>query len=355
MIDIQKFQNLFSKPSVTSLDKKIFKLLKAKTPPESLFNEIKNHSDTEGVSRFLFNSGLCKVLLFYSLMLLKNKHEVSWHYVIKVFIKYNIYPSEKELIKALFHKFLKKNKYYSLFACEEWGNVSPEFQQMRNVFIDKLETMNVSEEKKLLEQLAFVQAKQMMEDEEEIINQLIILNPANESYRELKKDLDEKKALFIIKEYKKSQSHFKKTKQPVLKHEVMSKNWEAGILEMSKSNPSDTKELALFLCFCDNLNLAVHLLEKHISALDDYWYYIDWTLETKQFSKGLNVINYIESSKDFYHFDSVELLYKKAQFLYGLGKEDKAIEYLYSISQFYPDYKNINYLLVKWSKNASVK
>jgi len=214
--------------------------------------------------------------------------------------------------------------------------------------------MNISEEKKLLEQLDFAKAQEMIEDEEEIISQLILLNPANQSYRDLKKDLDEKKVLLVINEYKKTEK-FKKKEPAHFKPNLMSQYWENKILEMSKNKPSHTKELSLFLYFCNNVKLAVDLLENHITQIEDYWYYIDWTLETKQFSKGLSVISYIESSKDFYHFDSVELLYKKAQFLYGLGKEDKAIEYLHSIIQFYPDYKNINDLLSKWSKSASLK
>ena len=355
MIDVKKIQSLFSSPKITSLDKKIFKLLKEKVPPQVIFKEIRNHSDTEGVSKFLFNSGLYKALIIYSLKLLKDKKEVSWHYVIKVFIKHNLYPSEKDIMKTFFHSFLKHKPHYSLFACEQWGKLSPEFQQMSDVFLDKLEALNISEEKKLLEQLAFVKAKDMIKDEEEIIAQLITINPANQDYRDLQKDLDEKKALLVISDYKKSQKH-KPTQWLSSNERVMSKKWEDKILEMSENQPSCTKALSLFSCFANNVKLAFRLLEKYIekpfSQPEDCWYYIDWALRTKQFTKGLNVINQIEKRKEFYHFDSVELLYKKAQFLYGLGKEDEAIEHLHSITQLYPDYKNSQYLLSQWSKNA---
>lgn len=354
MIDIKKSRNIFSKRSASKLDGRIFKLLKNNTSPENIFREIKNNSDTEGVSRFLFNSGLHNTLFLYNLKLLKEKQEVSWHYVIKILIKYKIYPAEKELIEALFHTWLKKSRYFALFSCEEWGQASPEFEQMKNVFIEELETANISEEKELLNQLAFIQAQEMIEDEEEIIQQLIRLNPANQEYRSLKKELDEKKAFLIIQEHKKSQDSSKLIKKSQLKsqEQTLKKSWLEGLVEMGQIDPSCIKELALFLYFCGSPKTALDLLESYIDKLEDYWYYLDWSLETGQFSKGLAVVNYIERSKDFYHFDSVELLYKKAQFLYGLGREKQAIEHLRSISQFYPDYKNINYLLNKWAKSV---
>ena len=331
------------------MDAQIFKLLKSDFPPQGVFLKIKNHSDTEGVSRFLFNTGLYNTLFRYSLNLLNKKKEVSWHYVIKVLIKYKLYPDEKELIGVLFHTWLKKNTHYALFACEEWGNLSPEFEQMRHVFIDKLEALNISEEKKLLERLAFVQAQEMIKDEEEIINQLIHLNPASQHYKKLKRDLDEKKALLVLQDYKQSQTKSNFIKKQLLKqnNQSLKKDWLKTIVKMSKSHPSYTKDLALFLYFCDSPKSAVELLENHINQIEDYWYYLEWTLETEQFSKGLSVVNYL--SKDS-RFEFLALLYLKAQFLYGLGKKKTAIQYLHSINQVYPDYKNINYLLHQWSK-----
>ena len=363
MIDIKKFQNIFSSNSNFQLEKKICKLLKNEMTPENIFKQIEGHSDLEGVSRFLFNSGLYNKLLLYSLKLLKEKKQVSWHYLLKVFIKYKIYPDEADLNTILFHTWLKKSTHMSLFACEEWEDVSPEFQQMRSVFINKLEEMNISEENILLDQLAFVKAQKMIEDEEDVVKQLIQLNPANQKYRDLKKELDKKKALLVIQDQKKSRDNSQLIrKQLGFKNEVepIRESWLKGIYKMCQQNPSSTKELALFACFCDHPKLAVELLENHINKIEDYWYYLEWTLETKQFSKGLDIINFIfqnykEPKFGFSRFDLVDLLYLQAQFFYGLGKKDMAINCLKSISHFSSNYKNINYLLHQWHKESQIK
>ena len=319
---------------------------------QDIFKEIKNHSDTEGVSRFLFNSGLYKVLLLFSLHLLKQKKTVSWHYVMKVFIKHKIYPNKK-MAEILFHSLLKNDKHFAVFACEQWGGVSPKFEQMRIVFIDHLESMSMSDQGDLLEQLDFVQAQGMISKEEEIIDKLISLNPASERYKKLKKDLGEKKALLIIQDQKNKKQPFK-NQFPRSDFNVgsMKKDWVDAIFHSAEKDAAQIKNLALFLYFCGSPSHAVHLFEHHISKPSDYWLYLEWVLEAQQFTKGLTVLNYLFSKAEYSQFELLPLIYIKAQFLYGLGKHSMAVQCLEAIRHIYPNYKNTNYFLNKWSKHA---
>ena len=345
----------FFKISPNNLERKIHKRLQKEISAQDIFKEIENHSDTEGVSRFLFHSGLYKTLLLFSLDLLKQKKSVSWHYVMKVFIKHKIYPNKK-LAEILFHGWLKNDKHIAIFSCEQWGKISPEFEQMRIVFIDHLESMSTSDQGDLLEQLDFVQAQGMISKEEEIIDKLISLNPASENYRKLKKDLGEKKALLVIQNQKSEENKRQSFKNQFFKSdfnfESMKKDWMNAIFHLAEKDNTQIKNLALFLYFCGNPGHAVNLFERYISKPSDYWFYLEWTLETQQFTKGLTVVNYLFSKSEYSQFELLPLIYIKAQFLYGLGKHSMAIQCLEAISHIYPNYKSTNYFLNQWSKHV---
>jgi len=339
----------------SNLDKKIYHLLKKRVLAIDIFKQIRKHSDTEGVSRFLYTSGLYKNLLTYSLKLLNSNKQVAWHYVMRVLIKYDVCP-KKKLAEIVFHNWLKDYKHFAMFACEQWGNISPEFEQMRVVFLDQLKNENMSGENSLLERLAFIQKQQgMLSEEKEIIEKLIRLNPLNKDYQKLKKDVKEKEALLIIQSQRKTKNKKQSLKNDFFKLNLnhskdIKKEWLDVINRLAIKDVTKIKNLAFFLYFCDYPKSAIEILEKNISQSTDYWFYLDWLLEAKQFSKGLNIVNYLFSRTENSQFDFLPLLYIKAKFLYALGQYSLAIECLKEISQVYPDYKNINYFLNKWSQ-----
>ena len=357
MKELNKFlKNPLFNSEKEKLEKKISGLLKSNFNPEQIFKKIKNKFNAEQVSQFLYNSGLDQTLLEFSSKQLEKKKPVAWAYVLKLFAKHKIAVS-KDLEKMLFHYWLKnpKNQPSSLFACKEWGETSPEFKQMREVYLQELEEKNLSKEKDLLEQLAFVQAQSLIKEEEEIIAKLLTINPENLKYKTLQTELNEKKALLTIQKQKKQiikteqEESFKSSL--FSKENLLNKNWLEKISLKAQQNPKKTKNLALFLYFCDSPNKALNLLSNYISKTSDYWFYLDWILETKQYTKGLELINHLFSKFRYDESSFLPLVYIKSQVLYGLGKKKMAIEYLKDISQVQPDYKSTQYLLDKWLKN----
>ena len=355
MRDITKiFKDHLLSSANERLEQKIINLLKKNSNPQQIFEKIKNHPDVEQVSRFLYNSGLDRTLLDFSIKRLEKEKTIAWPYILKLFIKYKIIP-KPNFEKLLFRCWLKDKKHHSsaLFACKEWSDISPEFQQLRFVYLQELEEKNLSEENDLLEQLEFVQAQNLIKEEEEIITKLMIIKPDHLGYKKLAKELKEKKALLTIQEQKKLIDKADRLADyaPSFDKNLLKKDWLKTVAETASKNPKHAKNLALFLYFCDCPNKALDVLAIHISKISDYWFYLDWALETKQYTKGLELINRffleVQESASFF----LPLIYIKSQMLYALGKKSEAIEYFTAISQVQPDYKSTQYLLDKWLKN----
>lgn len=349
------FKNPFSTaPANKRLEKKILHLFRKGTNPQKIFEKIKNSSDFEQVSRFLYNSGLDKTLFEFSVQRLEKNKPVAWPYILGLFIKYKIVP-HKNLVKVLFYHWLKnkENQSEALFSCEEWESISPEFQQLRVVYIQELEEKNLSEENDLLEQLAFVQVQNLIKEEEEIIVKLLFISPENKQYKKLQEELEEKKALLTIQEQRKFSDKMDRLEEYVssFKKSSLKEEWFDVISQTAKKNPDWIKNLSLFLYFCECPDRALDLLKTHISKVSDYWFYLDWAIETKQYTQGLELINrlFAEVKEGASYF--LPLIYIKSQILYALGKKSEAVEYLTAISQVQPDYKSTQYFLDKWLKN----
>ena len=353
-LTLKELNEFFKKPSSSKAEKKIQSLLKKRLTPVEIFKKIKNSFSIEELSRFLYNSGMEQALLKFSYSRLKNNKPVSWAFILKTLIKHSAFP-DKKLNKLLFAHWLRKEKKPSvyLFACEQWGDASSEFQQMSQVFLQDMEDQNLSKEKELLEQLAFVQAQELILEEEEIISKLILLSPENKEYKQFEEELKIKKALLVIEK----QKNRLQSKDNFIDHGLtadlddLKEEWLNSIFATAKKDKSQVKNLALFLYFSSCPSKALELLGTHVNRVSDYWFYLDWCLETKQYTKGLELVNQLSLNINNEPVLLLPLIYIKAQILYALGQKASAVEYLQVISEFKPGYKSAEYLLSQWRKN----
>ena len=324
--------------------------------PKEIFEKIKDSSDVDQVSRFLHNSALDKTLLEFSLNRLKRNKPVSWPYLLKLFSKYQIKPSKK-LEQILFHHFLKhkENQSPSLFACQSWGEFSSDFQSLRLVYIQELEEEAVSEEKELLEKLEFAQVQNLLTEEEAIIKKLQQIDPHSVKYKKLQKKTEEKKALNLIEEEKRWKSLRKETDSYIFYSSKEEKNLKKAWLQSAHSligkEQKHHKNLSLFFSFCGWPDAALKILDMQVCQISDYWFYLDWIFETREYTRGIELINRLfEDTKESESF-FLPLIYIKSQLLYALGRKKEAIEYFTAISQVQPNYRNVEYLLTKWMGN----
>ena len=345
------FKYFFSNPKDGKLEKKISGLLKKSLSTIEIFEEIRKSSNVDQLSRFLYNAGLYKRLLIFSIEHLEKNKPVSWPYLLKIFIKRKV-KMDSKLKRILFHSWLKRKSNHSpaLFACREWERQSVEFQNLYSVYIGDLEEKAYSEEKDLLEKLEFAKAKNLIKEQEELIARLVFINSGNEEYEKLNQDLEEKKALLILEQ----QESFKESSSVLLgfselpEESYFKESWFQVVSLQAEKNPAQVKNLALFLYFFGWPDKALEILEKNIPRFSDYWFYLDWILETRNYTKGLELVNRLFKESGESETFVLPLLYIKSQILYGLGRKNEAIENLTAISQIQPNYKSVQYLLDKW-------
>ena len=348
-------KNLEKNKTEIKLERKIAAYLRRNLSPEEIFEKIKKTSDTKSLSRFLYNSGSYKILFRLSEDLLKNHKPIAWTFVLPLIVKSKVKINKSES-KMLYYIWLKDyaKKEPSVFTCRKWEDYSPEFSNLLNIYLENIKERMISEDDKLLETLDFLKAKDLMDEESEIIKILLTKHPENKKYQDLQKSLKERKAIKVIENQKinlyedrlsnRTRSYFTPEDTEI------KRRWSKITLDLSNTIPTQTKNLSLFLYFLGWPDESINVLEGNLKDYSDYWFYLDWLMETAQYTKSLDLTNQLlEQIQDSEMIFS--LIYIKSQSLYYLNKKEEAVEHLNSILQIRPDYKSAQSLLDQWTKN----
>lgn len=336
-------------------DKKIANLLKKQVSPQDIFKKIQHDDEPNQVACFLYNCGLYETLLKFCIQQIEQNKPCPWPYLLKLFLKHK-FKIDKHLEQIIFHYWLKHktNQSPSLFACSEWGDVSLSFQQMQLVYIQELKDQEFSKHKILLEKLEFARSQKLFKDEQEILDQLQAIKPDDIQYKKLKKQLEEREALDLISKQKIPTDKTKSLdyKQELLQGEQDLKDlWYQQASKLTQTEPKNVKNLAIFFAFCTWPDASIKVMDKHPEACAHYWFYLDWILETKQYEKGLYVIDRLLKDPQNQEIYLMPLTYIKAKILHATGKKKQAIEDLIAISQVQFNYRNVQYLLKEWQTN----
>ena len=349
-----KINNLEGNSSRDKSERLVFSYLKKNLSPQDILKNIKNTSDIEPLSQFLYNSGSYKELLKLSRKLLKANKPISWTFVLPVVLKAKVKINSSE-VNHLYHSWLKDyvTEHPSIFTCQSWEMYSEEFSKNLNLFLKELKDKTTPKADLLLESLNFLKAQNLMDEESKIIKELLAKEPKNKKYQELYKSLQERKAIKVIEDQKRAlykasvsdeKRYFKKEDTEI------KQQWSKIVEDLVEKRPDQIKNLSLFLYFLNWPDKSIDILTKNLKKLSDYWFYLDWLIETRQYTKVLNLTNQLlEQIKDSEMI--FPLIYIKSQSLYHLGKKEKAIEYLDSILKVRPDYRSAQSLLEKWTKN----
>ena len=209
------------------------------------------------------------------------------------------------------------------------------------------------DEQQLLKQLEFVKAKGLIEEEKKITALLLKKNP--KKYEQLDRELKMKKALHFLQE---QQSRGRKEKLSHLPQpQNISKQNSPRALQLYKEttrltekHPEKAKDLAIFLYTMGWPEQAIKILEKNIQHSSDYWFYLNWLMEIKQYAVVLDMTNQLLTQ---FKPDSETLFpitYIKAQALYALGEKDKAISYMSDIVKVRPEYKSARHFIEEWTE-----
>ena len=331
------------------IELKVAECLKKNLSIEETIKEVKTHPKAMEVGRFLYNAHCFSDLFDFSLEQLKSNKEAPWPFVIRALLDKD-HPVSDKASKVLFDTFLNKQKTLSSYwlACKDWE--CDEFQNKMQSQLDQIYTEGMKKNKELLEELHFVQKKNLIKEEEEIIEQLLTENPHNPEYKNLKKELAIKKALNVIEKHK-YQYVPKETPFPIESLEKINslkKQISKDIQLVSQKNPKQTKDLAIFLYNLGWTEEAIEVLTQNIKNIADYWFYLDWLVEGRQYATALDILNQLLNQVNNDPDAIFSITYIKAEVLYFLGRKDKAIAYMNDIIKVRPKYKNAQYLLEKW-------
>ena len=355
---IQNYKRVFLNPSKREFEKRIASLLKKGTPASEIAKDAAKLSDAklsdrEETGRFLYLAGRHKSLFYFAIESLQSKKPFPWPFLLDVFIQHEITPSPAEA-GILFHTWLKDcaGKYPALLACRGWDNISLEFEQIRSFLLEELREKNISESVQLLSQLDFVQSQNLIKEEEKIIAQLLEKEPENQKFRELQKNLEEKKAVILIQKKKQSlsQIRFSEEGKFIPEQKPFKERWFQIISSLADQNPDKAKFLAFFLYFAGWPEKSIKIMEKRISEGANCWFCLDWLMETRQYAASLELINNLLINKQDDPDALFFLNYIKARALYYLGKKSKGIEHLNAILRVRPDYRGAQSLLDRWMK-----
>ncbi|MCY4512545.1 MAG: hypothetical protein OXB86_02525 [Bdellovibrionales bacterium] len=234
-------------------------------------------------------------------------------------------------------KKFEKTEYSILYNKEETQpNITPELNELQ-----------------LLRQLEFVQAKELMEEEEKIIALLLKKNP--KKYNQLNTELQIKKALHFLQQQKSTRKGQKESYWP-LSQKISEKKTPyttqlcKETIRLTEEYPEKAKHLAIFLYTMGWPEEAIKILEKNIHAPSDYWFYLNWLMEIKKYAVALDMTNQLLTKFKSNPETLFPITYIKAQALYALGEKDKAISYMSDIVKVRPEYKSARHFIDEWTE-----
>ena len=217
----------------------------------------------------------------------------------------------------------------------------------------QLDALSDPEERQLLKQLEFVQAKGLVEEEKKIIAALLKRNP--KKYTQLNKELEMKKALQFLQKQKLNQhreqsSHWLLPRTLPEKESLCKTQICEETFHLAEKHPEKAKHLAIFLHALGWTDQSIKILENNIQSTSEYWFYLDWLMEIKQYAVVLDMTNQLLIKLKSDSEALFPITYIKAQALYALGEKDKAISYMSDIVKVRPKYKSARHFLDEWTK-----
>lgn len=354
---MKEVTNLFSASrnlSKIKFERQVSAYLQKNLTPQDIFKKIQKKQQPQFVCQFLYNAGLYKTLIEFAIQQIQKEQPISWGFVLKALLQTKTPIKELEF-KHLFNKWLKNmpQNEFSLFACKKLRSFDS-FDHLIQVYLDEYKEKNMSEEDKLVEKLNFVKSKNLIDEESVIIKKLLSLNPENPKYKAFKKSLEQERAIQVVQKQKNQKASHR---SPAQKHirftpeQSPFKNKLSTLIEKASQNKqASAKNLALFCYFLEWPEVAIDVFKDRIEKRSDWWFYLEWLMETKQHTTCLDVVNqWLSHLED--DFDSLfPLNYIKAQNLYHLGQKEEAIQHLTSILNVRPNYKSAQFLLEKWNE-----
>ena len=313
----------------------------------------KNTSHFLAVCRFMYQSGLYKLLIKTAVSRLKKKEVIPWAFIIEILESHKI-ETAKEKRKYFIEGIIEQDQWDALLTSYRWNKYHPELLTIQKKTIEKINRQRNQHYIQLMKDLEFIQAQGVLKKEEEILKELKKIDPENPKIQEKWLEFREKWGRSIIDQKK---THlFNKSDLTTIPSEKEKKQAEQitqSIKTILKKKPGAADDMALLLFFIGYPSLAVQILKNNLPSISSEWLYLDLLLQSELYLDCLSFVDIMEIKYSEDPETIFALTYIRAKAYHGLGKKKKAKEILSDLLEVRPNYRLTHYLLKQWEKGAS--
>ena len=342
---------------VLAVEKEINKMLSSGQTPSSIAKHLlrkksffENTNSFLDICRFMYQTGLYRLLLETAVTKLKKKQAIPWAFIIEILESQNISISKEKQVYFI-QGIREQGQIPAVLTSRRWDERHPELRKLKLQAIEQINRERNSTFVKLMEDLKFIRAQGVLKKEEEILKELKKIEPENLKVHEQWLEFRERWGSHII-ERKKSQM-LNKARFSVLPAEEEKKQVEkiaSAIKKVLKSAPKNSCDMALLFSFIGYPHLAIQILKDHLDDASSKWLYLDLLLQSKLYVDCLSFADIMESQYSKDPETIFALTYIRAKAYHGLGKKQKAKNILSDLQKVRPNYRLTYHLLGEWEK-----
>lgn len=314
-----------------------------------------SQDEQEDCAQFLVASGLFPVFFQQILRMIQANSQLPWAQFAEALGRGKIRPTSEE-IDAMFEGAEEQRATSDLVRSYQLDIFDRRFTENRKR-IDQLREEELERRKQdLKDQLKFLQANRLDNEESLVLEQIEALFPQDPEFQIAREALKVRRAREALARLAPLQEEA----------EILSLQFAADRLspeqqkvkdmivlrakEMAKKDPALAYDLAMSLHFMDFNAEAYEVLKDSgagSAAID--WLKLELLIHARQFVTALDESAHLESKYSSEPEAAFAVTYARARALKGLGQAEMAVDLLRSLVRVRPSYKSAQSLLLDWS------
>lgn len=347
----------------TPFEAEIGSLLRELGSPEAVANDLVRRWDLNVLSpdeqkdcaQFFNAAGLYPVFFKQVRNLTNEKAQIPWAQFADALGRARIKPSEKE-IDAIFSGAKSQEALSELVLSHQLDIWSRRFSEVRSQIAKVRETELENRRQNLKEELAFMRANRLVQEEAKILKEAEALFPSDQDVKQDREAFEIRWARDVIA---KANLEFETPAADLLaqRSERLTPEQEsaknmivARALEVAEAQPMLAYDLAMSLHFMDFHQEAITVLEKAPISPSADWLKLDLLIAARLFVDALTEASRLESIYSPTDPEATfSATYARARALKGLGEIESAIELMRGLVRVRPGYKSAQSFLLDWS------
>jgi len=342
------------------LESEINALLREKNDPQLVAEELiyrwrhrlLNEQEQLDCAQFLLAAGLYRHLFTEIHRLIIETEKLPWAQLAEALGRIGYKPDDYE-VNALFEAAESQSAVPELLRSRQLDLFSRTFAEKRAELHDAIKRSIFERKQALKDQIQFMRAQRLYEQELKLIEELEALFPSEADIREEKDELRLRWAREVV-------ANARATTDPAIelerKLEYLTPEEESvkAILverahEIAKEKPELAYDLAIGLNAMGFAREALEVLEHAKPSYAADWLKLELMIRARQFVSALEEATRLETEYANDPETFFAATYARARALHGLGEAASAIDLLRGLVRVRPNYKSAQSLLLDWS------